>query len=306
MTSPPVPALKWAAGVIAPGARLNAAEGLREGSNPWLLRLELTGRTFEAVLRLGEPSDLDLRQRFRTEVAALELAERHGLAAARLIATDLDGNAAGMMAVLSTVLPGSSKIPQLASAARLRALGAASATLHAVRLSPHSDLPARTRPLPDLDFTARRQSDGTTELLVEAESRLSGIAMPSDDTVFVHGDLWQGNTLWSDSSLTGMVDWDCAGAGPPGIDLGSLRCDAALLYGLPAATQILTGWQQAAGRAADDVAYWDAVAALCTLADMAYCLPPLHDQGRTDLNGHALTARRDEFLRDALHRLDRQ
>lgn len=54
------------------------------------------------------------------------------------------------------------------------------------------------------------------------------------------------------------------------------------------------------------VAYCDVVAALCTLADMAYCLPPLHDQGRTDLDGPAITVRRDEFLIDALHRLDRQ
>jgi aminoglycoside phosphotransferase (APT) family kinase protein len=306
MTGPPVSALRWAAEAIAPRAKLIAVKGLREGANPWLLRLELAGKTSEAVLRLGEPSDLDLRQRFRTEVAALQLAERHGLAAGRLIATDLDGNAAGMMAVLTTVLPGSSKIPRLASTARLRALGAVSAALHSVRLSPHSDLPARTRSLPDVDFAARRRSKGTTELLVKAEERLSGIAMPSDEMVFVHGDLWQGNTLWSGDLFTGMVDWDCAGAGPPGVDLGSLRCDAALLYGLPAAIEILTGWQEAVGRIADDVAYWDVVAALCTLADMDYCLPPLHDQGRTDLDGRALTVRRDEFLKEALHRLDHQ
>lgn len=306
MTGPPAPALRWATEVIAPGAKLIAVKGLREGANPWLLRLELAGKTSEAVLRLGEPSDLGLHERFMTEVAALQLAERHGLAAARLIATDLDGNMAGMMAVLTTALPGSSKIPRLVSAARLRALGAASAALHSVRLSPRSNLPARTRSISDVDFATQRQSKGTTELLTKAEVRLSGIAMPIDQTVFVHGDLWQGNTLWSGDLFTGMVDWDCAGAGPPGIDVGSLRCDTALLYGLPAAIEILTGWQEAAGREADDVAYWDVVAALCTPTDMASCLPPIHDQGRTDLDGRILTVRRDEFLKEALHRLDHQ
>ena len=47
----------------------------------------------------------------------------------------------------------------------------------------------------------------------------------------MHGDLWFGNTLWSGDRCTGLVDWDCA-----------------VMYGLPAAEQVLEGWQRAAGR----------------------------------------------------------
>jgi hypothetical protein len=68
--------------------------------------------------------------------------------------------------------------------------------------------------------------------------------------------------------LTGLVDWDCAGAGAPGVDLGSLRCDAAICYGLSAPDHVLAGWEQAAGQAAEDVAYWDVVGALATPPDM--------------------------------------
>jgi aminoglycoside phosphotransferase (APT) family kinase protein len=97
-----------------------------------------------------------------------------------------------------------------------------------------------------------------------------------------------------------MVDWDAAGVGHPGIDLGTLRLDAAILFGLPAAGEILEGWRQATGQAADAMAYWDLVAALTTLTDMATWLPVAHDHGRLDLDAATLNNRRDAFLHSAL------
>jgi aminoglycoside phosphotransferase (APT) family kinase protein len=303
VAGPTEQALRWATEAVG-GARVVAATGLREGGNPWLLRFDLAGKAGAAVLRAGDAGDSSLRKRFDTEVAALRLAGEHGLPAARLIATDLDGAAAGGMAVLTTVLPGSSRIPRVASAGRLRAVGAAAAALHAVPLLPRAELPLRTRSLSDVDFAARRRSTGTNRLLAGAEERLARLAVPDGPTVFVHGDLWQGNTMWSVDRCTGLVDWDCAGAGAPGVDLGSLRCDAALLFGPAAAGEVLEGWQRATGRPADRVAFWDVVAASCTLADMTYCVPPIHDQGRPDLDGRILSERRDRFLSAALERLD--
>ena len=98
----------------------------------------------------------------------------------------------------------------------------------------------------------------------------------------------------------------CRGVGHPGIDLGSLRLDAAIMFGLPAAAEILDGWRQASGRAVDAVAYWDLVAALTTPTDMATWLPVAHDHGRADLDTLTLNGRRDAFLRAALDQLDRQ
>jgi Ser/Thr protein kinase RdoA (MazF antagonist) len=121
--------------------------------------------------------------------------------------------------------------------------------------------------------------------------------------VFVHGDLWQGNTLWEGDTLTGVVDWDCAGSGAAGIDLGSLRCDAWMAAGPQAAAAVLAGYEEAAGRPADDVAYWDVAAALCTPPTIGWFTDAIRDQGRTDLDQPTLLGRRDAFLRDALHRL---
>jgi aminoglycoside phosphotransferase (APT) family kinase protein len=100
-----------------------------------------------------------------------------------------------------------------------------------------------------------------------------------------------------------IIDWDAAGAGHPGIDVGSMRCDAALLFGDGAADVVTTGWQERAGHPPDDVAYWDVVAALNTPPDLADWESVIQDEGRTDLDGATLTTRRDRFLRAALDRL---
>jgi aminoglycoside phosphotransferase (APT) family kinase protein len=287
---------------------------MRAGGNPWLLRLANAGNTSEVVLKTGDVTAGQDCKQLLTTVAALELAADHAVPAPRLIAADLDGGAAGTVAVLMTVLPGSSRIPRVASAARLRALGAAAGALRRVALAPQPGLELRTRSLYDMDFAYWRKSVGTSQLLASAEERIASLPVPDDELVLVHGDLWQGNTIWTGDSCSGMIDWDAAGAGSPGIDLGTLRSDAALFFGSSplastgstAADEVLAGWQQAAGRPAEHVAYWDVAAALCTVGDMAYCLPGdvLIELGRPDLDAAILTARRDAFLAAALDQLD--
>jgi aminoglycoside phosphotransferase (APT) family kinase protein len=251
MPSPDEQVLRWAARAAGPSARVVSAAGMRAGGNPWLLRLAGAGSTCEVVLKTGDAAaDLDRRQ-LLTTVAALELAAGHALPAPRLIAADLDGTAAGAVAVLMTVLAGSTKIPRVASAGRLRALGAAAAALASVVLAPRPGLELRTRSLYDMDFAAWRRSAGTSQLLARAEERIASLPVPDGELVFVHGDLWQGNTVWIGDSCSGMIDWDAAGAGSPGIDLGTLRSDVALFFGssplastgLPAADEVLAGWQ---------------------------------------------------------------
>jgi hypothetical protein len=75
----------------------------------------------------------------------------------------------------------------------------------------------------------------------------------------------------------------------PSIDLGTLRLDAAIMFGPPAAAAVLVGWRRATGRAADAMAYWDLVAALTTPPDMTQWLSVAHDHGRVDLDAATLT-----------------
>lgn len=279
---------EWAA--AAAGSGVVAERGLREGGSPWLLSLA-DGR--EVVLKVGEDRSLS-----GTEVAALRLLSPHGLPVPELLGVDLP-------AVLTTCLPGTSRTTAAPSAVRLRALGAAAALVHAVPL-PDTPLPERDRPIAVVDFAALRQELPARPLLVEAEAAMAAIPAPAGPRVVVHGDLWHGNTLWNGDRLTGLVDWDCAGVGHPGVDVGSLRCDAALFTGRPdAADNVLAGYEEATGRQLPDVARYDVVAALCTPPELGWFVAAAHDQGRTDLDRETLLGRRDVFLRGALDRLIR-
>jgi aminoglycoside phosphotransferase (APT) family kinase protein len=299
----PQQTLRWAASTIGADPANVEAQTLRSDHGPWLLNVTVSNQQLRAVLRVGDSADHQLRQRFATEAAALTVAARHAVPAPRLIAVDLTGRQTATLAILTTALPGNSLIPASRPRDRLRRLGAVAARLHAISLPPSDRLPLRSRPLPDVDFVAHRAASGTTSLLTEAETRLDQLSVPTDRSVFVHGDLWLGNTMWTDGEFSGVVDWDCAGAGPPGIDIGTLRFDAATLFGTDAADDILDGYQAATGQPVDHIAYWDVVAGSCTLADMAYCLANLHQRGRADLDADTLNARRDQFLAGALQRL---
>lgn len=284
-----------------------------------------TGAAAPGATRL-EVGAVSLRDSFATEAAALELAERHRLPAPRLIAADLEGRT-GVLAILSTALAGTSR-PRDLDIRSLRALGAAAATLHAIPLSPQPHLPLRTRPRQGEDFIAQRRwaaryqaapeseraaildealragwpANGlakrllairTTPLIQAAEERLRELPPPAGETVLVHSDLCGDNTVWRNGGLVGIVDWEGAGAGHYGVDLGNLRMEESLTFGLAAADEILAGWQEASGREAEDIAYWDLVAALNTPTDLSRWAPTLPEA----------TENRDAFLRAALARL---
>jgi hypothetical protein len=61
--------LAWAAQAVAPGARITQAAGLREGGNPWLLRLERAGKGYRAVVKTGDPASARDRMQLRTQGA---------------------------------------------------------------------------------------------------------------------------------------------------------------------------------------------------------------------------------------------
>jgi aminoglycoside phosphotransferase (APT) family kinase protein len=333
---PAEPILQWALAAVGVGAKLIAAKGLRSGSSPWLLGIQHGGSTHEVVLRVAgriPPEGI------ATGAAALQAAEQYGLAAPRLIASDLDGQATGTAATLETALRGSSTAPGKVSTERLKEAGTAIARVHANPREPRRDLPLRARPIQVDDHAmdrrwatlyrasadserpaivdalseltgwdtdrARRAMTGTysTPLLQYADDRLRAIERPHGQLVFVHGDIWVGNMRWTGDRCVGLIDWKTAGVGDPGVDLGALRLEMALQYGPSAPQYVLDGWQREAGRPAANVSYWDAVAALNTPAELSEWSPGFDEQGKP-LDGAAVTTRRDAFLRDALHRLD--
>ncbi|MGH2368846.1 MAG: phosphotransferase family protein [Chloroflexota bacterium] len=340
---PSEPVLRWAADAVGAGANVVAVKGLHEGSSPWLLRIEHGGSTREVVLRVAGRI---FPWQIATGAAALRVAEAHGLAAPRLIASDLDGrDTGGVPATLETAVPGSSAMPNKVSPERLRAAGAAIAKVHKVPLEPRRELPLKVHSLQNRSLAderpmerrwatlyrasadsektavvhalceltgwdadrAREVMTGThsTPFLQLADDKVRSIPRPQGETVFVHADLWAGNMMWNGDSDVTLIDWKDAGVGDPGVDLGHLRMKMAVQYGADAAAQVLDGWQRESGRLATNLAYWDAVAALHTPADLDDWEPRFDEEGN-QLSSAATTARRDAFLRAALDQLDHE
>jgi aminoglycoside phosphotransferase len=286
----------WAVLQLAPGGVLRSARGLRDGGAPWLVSVGAPdGSELKAVVRIGPVGDVE---DIRTEAAALRFAHANGLAVPNVIAVRDDPHRA--LLLIETV-KGSSTIPVEPNASQLRTLGAFAATLNA--LVPPAGFARRTRSIVGVDFAKLRREAPPQPLLQQAETIVDSYSPASRDGM-VHGDLWQGNSLWLGDQLAGVIDWDCAGIGPAGIDLGSLRLDAAMSFGLQAAEPVLEGWESVGGTATD-VPYWDLVAALSTPPEIDWFADAIHGQGRPDLTRELLRSRRDQFLQFALQRVER-
>ena len=281
--------VEWAL-VAVGGDYLVSVTGLREGGPPWLLRYEASGGAGSAVLRVGAAGTHNF------EVRGIALARAGGVPAPGVIAARADGRAA---VLLIDYVDGSSHQPVEPDPARLEALGRIAARISTVDPG-GAGLPAVPYPTPDVDFEELRAQAQPQPLLAAAQERVAAI-VPDDPVGFVHGDLWSGNTLWRGGELAAVIDWDCAGLGAAGVDLGSLRCDAAMCYGLEASDSVLAGWQREAGRPAESLAYWDAVAALSTPPDIDWFAEAIAGMtGRPDLTKELLRERRDAFLANAL------
>ena len=218
-------------------------------------------------------------------MCGIELARGAGIPVAGVIARGAAGQAT---VLLIEYVDGTSVQPLQPDNARLAALGRIAARIGAV--DPGSaDLPGVTHPIDGEDFDGMRART-PQPLLIAAQERIATIA-PDDPIGFVHGDLWSGNTLWRGAELAAVIDWDCAGLGAAGVDLGRLRCDAAMCYGLNASDQVLNGWETEAGRPAESVAYRDAVAALSTPPDIDWFVEGIAGMtGRPDLTKEVLRA----------------
>jgi len=224
------------------------------------------------------------------------------LPVAELLGYDLAERTGYGLMVIARVA-GTSVIPSEPDPEQLRALGRVAARISSIEPTPSPALPVRSRPIECEDFAGLCREQGASDLLRAAEAAVAATWPQDERSGLVHGDLWCGNTVWDGGRLTAVLDWDCAGVGPAGIDLGSLRSDAAWCHGIEAAEHVLDGWEAETGRTASDVPYWDAVAALASPPDMGSFPVSMALQGRSDLTREVMLKRRDAFLGAALSQL---
>lgn len=281
--------IEWVTETVASPAPPIEVRGLRFGDSPWLLSYQ----SGDVILRVvDDAAAVDL------ERSALEATADSGVPVPRVLGFRHDPD---VSLLLTTRLDGNSTIPRRTPEERLRTLGRVAARLS--RVPAPAGLPHRSAPIGGVDFAELRAIDPPA-LMVAAERAIAGYE-PVGPDVFVHGDLWEGNVMWVGDEVTGVIDWDCAGTGKAGVDLGSLRGDAVQNFGLGAERFVLEGWEAEAGTAALDVAYWDIVTELATPPDMGWFVEVAQSQGRPDLTREVMLDRRDGFLRQAMEQFER-
>jgi aminoglycoside phosphotransferase (APT) family kinase protein len=265
-SKPPEIALAWAGEAL--GGTVVSATALRGGmsSAVHLLEVDLPGGATENVV---------LRRYVRAELTADEpdIAEREaqilrliagiGVPTPVFVDVDPDGSKTGVPALLMSHLPGRVDWWPTDLERWLERLAQLLPEIHAAPLpSDDGDVVLRA-------FAPYRQSS-----YVPPEwARWPGVwkrafeifhgPVPDLGRTFIHRDFHPGNVLWRRGSVTGVVDWQSACAGPPSIDVGHCRTNL-FRYGLEVADRFSALWEQLTGRTYDP---WTEVVSIVGVLD---------------------------------------
>jgi aminoglycoside phosphotransferase (APT) family kinase protein len=253
-------------------------------------RLERSGHATYAYLKVAAQGGL------AGEAAALQLLERYGLPAPRLVAFDEGGEEADVPAVLMTHLEGRVEFAPADLDRYLREMAAVLPRIHAVGAA-SSGLPPYRRYYSSPSMPAVTEERAAWRTLLAR----AGEGPPPYEPTFIHRDYHPGNVLWSRGRLTGIVDWVNACIGPAEVDAGHCRWNVATLFGVEAADAFLDAWLAATGRSSHDP-YWDMVC-LLDAGPSDEALLGWRDAGRTDLTLELVRPRRDAYAVSLARRL---
>ncbi|MBI3647350.1 MAG: aminoglycoside phosphotransferase family protein [Actinobacteria bacterium] len=269
------PAVKrWIEEAVGPGSHVVAVQVMPPSSTAKhaVDVLDTRGRQHRLVLRRyhdRERLGADPWYDPANEARVLLLLAETPVAAPRLYAADLGALECDVPALLEERIPGRShRAPQDGDLEGfLRGLARPLPAIHAVEAggaglplyAPYAD-PSALRP------PAWSANPSLWERLAEV---VAG-PRPADPARFIHRDYHQGNVLWKDGRLSGVVDWTTGCWGPPGIDLARLRLNLAREVSPEAAERFLQIYPEEGGSPTERHPYWD----LLDAADMADTGPP--------------------------------
>lgn len=199
-------AIARAAALAGPNATVRGMLALAGGTHADTYLIQTADPEQEFILRQFPPGDHAVGNETRA-LAALDGLD--GLAP-RLLASATSGLPGGSWTLISR-LPGLADITPADPSRAAMQLGEALARIHATARDRLAGLPR----VLDKPGGSRAALTGPAAGLVAA----SWEAFATAPAVLTHYDLWSGNTVWRDGTLTGVVDWPGAALGPPGFDL---------------------------------------------------------------------------------------
>jgi aminoglycoside phosphotransferase (APT) family kinase protein len=142
--------------------------------------------------------------------------------------------------------------------------------------------------------------DSLREGEIRAALEASRPDLTTNPTTFLHGDYWPNNTMWLDSELSAIIDWEDALIGDALQDVANARMELMMEIG-PRAMEMFT---EAYVRLAPDLdygklAFWDLYVALKPMGRIAVWAE--HDDVREEM----LRAGHWAFVQQALYCIDK-
>lgn len=279
------------------GREVRRVDPLRGGWTSTMLRLtDVDGET--AVLRL---MTRDPWRRHGPGLVAREAAVQTLLAGTSVrapvsLASDPGGSAAGDPAHLMTALPGRLELTRVDDAI-LERLARTLADVHAVDPGAARPRDYQSWAMPEKrvvpDWTGRAAA------WAEAFGMLDG-PPPTYDGTFLHRDFHLGNVLWTDSEVSGVVDWVETSWGPAALDVAHAATYLAMLHGPDSAAAFVEAYHRAGGAGPEpEDHYWQVMDLVGYLPDPGKVVRPWRDQG-IEVDDATVRARLEQRLVDVL------
>jgi aminoglycoside phosphotransferase (APT) family kinase protein len=235
------------------------------------------------------------------EAAALEEAQRAGLRAPSVIAHASGEVGFGAPVVLMSFMEGKIELQPVDFEGWLEGLAIELATIHQHAATTFQWRYASWVEREKLAIPTWSRSPHLWERAIE----LVCGAEPDARQVFIHRDYHPTNILWSQNTVSGVVDWINACRGPAGVDVAHCRTNLAFMFGPSAADEFLKLYSEHA-EGFEYNPYWDVDDLLddkCLPEPGFY--PPWKDFGLDEIAPEVLKQRVDAYLESIITKLDK-
>lgn len=289
-----------------PGARVVASARLNGGVSARAVRAELIGADGAAksvvVRRPQRPSSAERRRVVDAEFRVLSVCTRGGIRVPRPCSVDYSA-----LAVVLEYVDGEPDFSPVRLDDTLEQLAAELARIHAIPITTELESLGRCE-----HTTASRIAElpsvldhSLDEPGVRAILERLWPWQPSNAAVLLHGDYWPGNTLWKDSRLVAVIDWEASELGDPLADLATTRLDLWWAFGEAAMHEFTAGYQRRTNIDWANLAKWELVTALRPMSNLArwasaYAAPPIL---RPDITESTMADVHRRFVEQAMRRL---
>ncbi len=248
---------------------------------------------------------------FAMENALLKTLHRHQIPVALPVYLDELGDIFGAPTLVLEYLEGEMDFSPMSLPGRIEELAGVVAKIHAVNLDE-----IRDAKVPKLSLSIEQLCGDLPEMPdeflneVNIRQKLTMHWPPryQNPDALLHGDIWNGNILWQDDHISGIIDWEDAWIGDPLLDVAGVRLDLACEFGFEYAEQLTACYIGLTKIDTRCLPQWDLVASLWFARfineDFVNYADFFHKYGRTDITLDHFRQVTKRFSMNAINRLE--